>query len=236
MLRLSPDAEKDLDDAANWYDEQASGLGDRFLTEARSTLERIEARPLLHPIATGAARRALLRRFPYGISYEPDDQGWIVLAILHQRRSADLLRKRMETWWDWPSSSQERGRCPRAPARVSTLDRIVWCGVAGGDRHKATLGPTGMHCRPQQDLEPPRIFPVDSLPERQLDSLRSAIILQIGGFIRATRDRSCRSSAARKWPIFRPIPKKLSSRSKRSREVAIMMSLALSTNMTHLSR
>lgn len=97
MLRLSPAAERDLEDAANWYDEQASGLGDRFLAEVRSTLEKVEFRPLAFPVTIGTARRVLLNRFPYSVYYESDDQGWIVLAVLHQRRSPEFLRKRIKS-------------------------------------------------------------------------------------------------------------------------------------------
>ena len=57
-------AEGDLDDAARWYDDERSGLADRFLSDVDHMFARIRERPLQFPTVLGDVRRALLHTFP----------------------------------------------------------------------------------------------------------------------------------------------------------------------------
>lgn len=74
-------AEKDVDAAVEWYEEQTPGLGDQFLMSVRQTLERIgahpEAYPLVHP---PRLRRILLPDFPYGLFYLVEPNRAVVTA------------------------------------------------------------------------------------------------------------------------------------------------------------
>ena len=49
-LRLRPEAEQDLADAAVWYEEQREGLGNQFLDEALSAFSVISETPLMFPV------------------------------------------------------------------------------------------------------------------------------------------------------------------------------------------
>jgi acyl-CoA reductase-like NAD-dependent aldehyde dehydrogenase len=56
-------------EAAAWYDERVSGLGDRFLSEAEAAFARIDATPGVgppwtHPRLPAGVRRMFLRSFP----------------------------------------------------------------------------------------------------------------------------------------------------------------------------
>jgi len=44
---VRPLAEADLEQAANWYDEEQAGLGSRFLSDVDQVFERIRERPQL---------------------------------------------------------------------------------------------------------------------------------------------------------------------------------------------
>ena len=44
-VALRPEAEADLEDAAQWYERQRRGLGGEFLDEVLHTLQAIEDRP-----------------------------------------------------------------------------------------------------------------------------------------------------------------------------------------------
>jgi plasmid stabilization system protein ParE len=66
-VRLRPEAEQDLAEAARWYEEQQPGLGLDFLDEALATFSTIAERPLASATVYGSLRRALLHRFPFGV-------------------------------------------------------------------------------------------------------------------------------------------------------------------------
>jgi len=96
VLRLRPAARDDLDAAARWYEAQEPGLGRQFLAEVRLVFQRIRSNPAVYPARHRGTRRALIRRFPYGVIYLPvSDQGFIVvLAVLHCGRDPRLWRLR----------------------------------------------------------------------------------------------------------------------------------------------
>ena len=67
-------AQIELDDAIEYYNYEAPGLGDAFLTEVLNALDRIgEFSEAWHPCSK-RARRCQTRRFPYGIIYQIREQ------------------------------------------------------------------------------------------------------------------------------------------------------------------
>jgi toxin ParE1/3/4 len=96
VLRLRPAARDDLDAAARWYEAQEHGLGRQFLAEVRLLLQRILSNPEAYPAGYRGTRRALMRRFPYGVIYlsVPEQDWFVVLAVLHCGRDPKLWRQR----------------------------------------------------------------------------------------------------------------------------------------------
>lgn len=94
-VRLRPAAEADIQEATDWYEERESGLGGKLLDELGDAFTRIRQLPLQFPVVETDVRRALLRRFPYAIYFllRARDEA-VVIAVLHQRRSPSLWRKR----------------------------------------------------------------------------------------------------------------------------------------------
>lgn len=64
---VRPAAAADIDEAFLWYEGQRPGLGDEFLAAAQSAIDAVSANPLRFPVIRRDTRRALLRRFPYGL-------------------------------------------------------------------------------------------------------------------------------------------------------------------------
>jgi len=89
-LRIRPQAEADLREAFRWYEERHAGLGVEFLLEAERCITLIQESPRLFAEIHQSVRRALLKRFPYGIFYILEQETPIVLAVLHQARSPEL--------------------------------------------------------------------------------------------------------------------------------------------------
>jgi hypothetical protein len=49
-LIIRPEAEADLAEGFDWYEQRRSGLGNEFLNEVNTRLRQIEANPLGHPL------------------------------------------------------------------------------------------------------------------------------------------------------------------------------------------
>ena len=93
-LRIRPDAESDLAQACRWYTQQAEGLTDEFLAEVERTFRKIEERPGLYPKIHKELRRALTRRFPFGVFYVEESEAIVILAVMHQARDPERWKER----------------------------------------------------------------------------------------------------------------------------------------------
>ena len=93
-LVLRPQAEAELLDARDWYEEQRPGLGEAFATEVDTMLARIVEAPLAYLRVQGETRRALLRRFPYAIYFHAMVTEIVVLAVIDSRRHPRRWRSR----------------------------------------------------------------------------------------------------------------------------------------------
>lgn len=83
---LRPEAEADLEEAYLWYLERGAELGADFVTAVDEGLERIRAHPEGHALVHRNVRRALLRRFPYGLFYVYEGNRINVIACFHASR------------------------------------------------------------------------------------------------------------------------------------------------------
>ena len=87
-------AEHDAEAARDWY-EVGAELGEAFIAELRSSLDRLRYLSNRFPEVRRGVRRCLMNRFPYAIYFVVHDLEVIVLAILHLRRAPSALDKRL---------------------------------------------------------------------------------------------------------------------------------------------
>jgi plasmid stabilization system protein ParE len=86
VLRFDAAAERELNEAVDFYDLESSGLGDVLLAEVEHALTQVEAFPeAAQPLRDGVRRR-LLHRFPYALLYSLRTDEVRILAVAHQRR------------------------------------------------------------------------------------------------------------------------------------------------------
>ena len=85
-VHLRPEADADLEEAAVWYERQRAGLGQEFLDEALAAFDAISGNPALYPVVHRRTRRALMRRFPFGIYYQVETDLVVVIAVMHGSR------------------------------------------------------------------------------------------------------------------------------------------------------
>jgi plasmid stabilization system protein ParE len=89
-------AQQELDEAVSHYNSQSPGLGNAFVLETLTAIERIRRFPeAWHPIG-GETRRCRLRRFPYGLIYSKDEDGILILAVAHTHREPGYWRDRLK--------------------------------------------------------------------------------------------------------------------------------------------
>ena len=66
---IRPEAENDIFSAFDWYEKQREGLGKEFSQELSDSMDQIIEFPLIYAELYRGIRRALLKRFPFGIYY-----------------------------------------------------------------------------------------------------------------------------------------------------------------------
>jgi plasmid stabilization system protein ParE len=93
---ILPLAKRDIEDAANWYNEQQSDLGKRFTQLVKSKVKKIRSNPYLYAVRYATAQTALVYIFPFMIHFVIDEQQKtiIVTAVLHTSQSPDIWKKR----------------------------------------------------------------------------------------------------------------------------------------------
>ncbi len=79
-------AERELNDAALYYEQESTGLGAKFLDEIERYLDAITKNPYAGQKVRGQVRRRILRTFPYGILYSVKDDRIRILAIMNLKR------------------------------------------------------------------------------------------------------------------------------------------------------
>ena len=92
---IRPEAEVDLADAFSWYESSRIGLGNDFLLQIDAGINFILRNPDAHPIVYNDTRQHIIKRFPYKIIYIVKNELILVLAILHNRRNFNLIKKRL---------------------------------------------------------------------------------------------------------------------------------------------
>ncbi len=90
-----PEAEVEFNQAIDYYENYAEGLGYDFAVEVYSAIERIVAYPKAWTTLTEDVRRCLTRRFPYGVLYTEEPESIFLLAVMHLHRDPDYWKHRI---------------------------------------------------------------------------------------------------------------------------------------------
>jgi len=90
-VRLSREADRELTQAAKWYESRQTGLAARLLDEFDAVSSSVAKAPRSFPRLLGLPidleiRRALLRRFPYALVFYEMTKEVRVLAVAHTSR------------------------------------------------------------------------------------------------------------------------------------------------------
>ena len=94
---VRPEAELDISDAYIWYESKSPGLGAQFIDAIDEALLLASRSPEIFPKAHRSTRRALIRRFPYGIFYTIEAERIVVLAVMHTARHPARWQQRSKS-------------------------------------------------------------------------------------------------------------------------------------------
>jgi toxin ParE1/3/4 len=86
LVLVRAEAEQDLREARDWYEQKRTGLGDEFLDAVANAISELalhadRSRPYFRLF-----RRVHLRRFPYKIFYQVVGERVIVFRVLHAKQ------------------------------------------------------------------------------------------------------------------------------------------------------
>lgn len=88
-------ARAEFDEAADWYEQRRSGLGEEFVSAIEEVLIQISATPERYSPIFQEVRRAMARRFPYSVFYRTETDRVVVLAIFHSSRDPSIWQERL---------------------------------------------------------------------------------------------------------------------------------------------
>ncbi|MEO7863230.1 MAG: type II toxin-antitoxin system RelE/ParE family toxin [Nitrospirales bacterium] len=90
-----PEAEQEFIEAAAFYEQNVTGLGERFGKEVRRAIERLMEYPQIGSLIDADLRRLLLTRFPYFLIYSSTSDLLRVVAVAHVHRRPGYWRIRI---------------------------------------------------------------------------------------------------------------------------------------------
>jgi plasmid stabilization system protein ParE len=94
-LILAPEAEQDIGEAYDWYEQRRPGLGEEFLSCVDACIQGIRRSPQTYAKVHQDYHRAIVRRFPYVIFYEYGDGKVTIYCVFHTSRNPDKWRERL---------------------------------------------------------------------------------------------------------------------------------------------
>jgi len=93
-VRFHPAAQRELDEAADFYDLESTGLGSEFIDDVERAVVQVRDHPAAAPIALEPVRKQVVAKFPYSVVYSVIDDTVVVLAVAHHRRRPFYWRHR----------------------------------------------------------------------------------------------------------------------------------------------
>jgi toxin ParE1/3/4 len=92
---IEPEAEADIAQAHDWYEQRREGLGEDFLLCIEAALHVIAERPKSFPLIRKTARRVLIHRFPYAVLFVDRQEYIAVVGVFHSSRNPKTWKKRL---------------------------------------------------------------------------------------------------------------------------------------------
>jgi plasmid stabilization system protein ParE len=93
-VEFHPEALAEFRAAAEYYETQQTGLGERFANAVEMAVAHIVAAPGSWRVIEDDIRRCLTKVFPYAVLYSIEPDHILVVAVMHCRREPGYWRNR----------------------------------------------------------------------------------------------------------------------------------------------
>jgi len=88
-LKFSIVAEREIEAAADYYENEEAGLGFQFIEELNRAITFVLQFPNAWSPISKRSRRCSLRRFPYNIIYSAQQDTVTIVTVVHQSRDPE---------------------------------------------------------------------------------------------------------------------------------------------------
>ncbi len=92
---FKPEAEADIAEAFDWYEERDAGLGAEFIRCVESCAHGIQRHPEMYPLVHKNVRQGVPRRFPYSLFYFVEADTDFVESFFHASRDPGVWQERV---------------------------------------------------------------------------------------------------------------------------------------------
>jgi plasmid stabilization system protein ParE len=94
-IRFLSLANREVDDAVQWYEAKEDGLSREFLDELDRVVRLVRLYPYAGMQVEPEIRRFLFTRFPYSLRYGIDDETILIIAVANQHREPNYWAERI---------------------------------------------------------------------------------------------------------------------------------------------
>lgn len=96
FISIAEAAESDIREAFLWYEDQQDKLGNIFKDHISKAVEKIQENPFTVQVRYGNTRVFFLKRFPYGIHFQvnEEERSILIAAVFHTSRDSKKWRHR----------------------------------------------------------------------------------------------------------------------------------------------
>jgi toxin ParE1/3/4 len=93
-ISVAEAAEKDIREAFLYYEDQKDNLGSSFENLVNKAVDSIQSNPLKTQIRYGNTRVFLLKKFPYGIHFQIDENHLLIVAVFYTSQDPEKWTER----------------------------------------------------------------------------------------------------------------------------------------------
>ncbi len=96
-IRIHEFASNEFDEAIQWYELQAKGLGNRFKKEVVNRIKSAQKNPSWYPQESKNIYKLYIPKFPYKVLFTFNDTHIIIWAVCHLHRKPLYWKSRINT-------------------------------------------------------------------------------------------------------------------------------------------
>jgi len=95
LVTFHEDANSEMNDAAQYYEKRALGLGSSFLDAVEDSVDKILEDPNAYQLVADEIHHKIVARFPYSLFYVIERDRIRIVAVAHQKRRPGYWHDRL---------------------------------------------------------------------------------------------------------------------------------------------